>query len=198
MKTHNSHSINPCCIKFTPTDAVCITVEWLTDQSMVRALSHSKHEILPGSSMWNVNCTHFHSTALACHFLHLSDLPYTLYSVRAATYLSQCSWTGTAVCWQIQQQFYNNACCNSSTRADCSPTCSRPVGATADKLTHTYTPTHADTHTHNRGKRPRTCPPHQRNPVKCWASQGQDEIEIMFTVHVILSQVQCICPSVWW
>lgn len=104
-KTHNSQSRNPCCIKFTLTDAVCITVEWLTDQSMVRACSHSKHEILPGSRMWKVNCTHFHSTALACHFLRLSDLPYSLYSVRVATHLSQCSWTGAAVCWQIQPHF---------------------------------------------------------------------------------------------
>ncbi len=146
MKAHNSHSRNPCCIKFTLTDAVCITVEWVTDQSMVRALSHSKHEILPGSWMWNVNCTHFYSTVLACHFLRLSDLPYTLYSVRAATYLSQCSWTGHSGVLTNTPAFYNGAaCCNSSTRADCSPTCSRPVGATADKLTHTYTLTHQHT-----------------------------------------------------
>lgn len=116
---------------------------------MVRALSHSKHEILPGSWMLNVNCTHFHFAVLVCHFLHLSDLPYTIYSERAATYLSQCSWMGTAVCWQIRQRFYNGTgCCNSSARADCSPTCSRPVGASADKLTHTYTRWHTDTHRH--------------------------------------------------
>lgn len=150
MRTHNSHSTNPCCIKFTLTDAVCITVEWVTDQSMVRALSHSRHEILPGSWMWSVNSTHFHSTVLACHFIRLSDLPYTLYSVRAATYLTQCSWTGAVVCWQIYQCsvffFYNHAaCCNSSTWADCGPTCLCPVGATADKLIHTYILTHQHT-----------------------------------------------------
>ncbi len=62
--------------------------------------------------------------------------------------------------------------------------------------TNTHTDTH--THTHKRANRPPTRPLHQWNAVKCWASQGQDEIEIMFTVHVILSQVQCICLSVWW
>lgn len=146
MKTHNSQSRNPCCIKFAPTDAVCIRVEWLTDQSMVRALSHSKHEILPGSWMQNVNCTHFHFAVLVCHFLHLSDLPYTIYSEGAATYLSQCSWTGAAVCWQIHQRFTTaQAAVIHLPELTVAP---RVRVLWVPLLTNWHTPTHAGTPTH--------------------------------------------------
>lgn len=159
-----------------------------------KSCSHSKHEILPGSRMWKVNCTHFQSTALACHFLRLSDLPYSLYSVRVATHLSQCSWTGTAVCWQIQPHFFTTAQHAVIHPAELTvwphvfTSCRRHCWQTDTHL-HTGTPTHTD----KRANRPPTAPPHQQNPVKCWASPRQDEIEITLTVHAILSQVQCIC-----
>ena len=114
---------------------------------MVRACSHGKHEILrPESSMWKVNCTHFHSAVLACHFLRLSDLPYSLLQCESSHLFESVFLDGHSGVLTNTVGLCNGAeCCNSSTRADCSPTWSRPVGSTADKNWHT--PTHW--HTHN-------------------------------------------------
>lgn len=126
----------------------------------------------------------------------------TINSVRAAPYLKYNSMLTSTPAFFSFLLFF--PCCNSSTRGDCRPCvvpCRRHCWQT-DTNPHADTSTHIDTHVDvfKLATHPPIHPcsvPREWNPdVKCWESWGQDEKELMFTVHVILSEVWCICQSV--
>lgn len=193
MKTHNSQSKNPCCIKFTLTDAVCITVEWLTDQSMVRAAPTASMKSCPGAECGKLTAHIFIPLRwLATSYVSLTShtvstvWEWPLIWVSVPGQAQRCADKYSRIFTTAQHAVIHPA--ELTVWPHVFTSCRRHCWQTDTHL-HTGTPTHTD----KRANRPPTAPPHQQNPVKCSASPRQDEIEIKLTVHAILSQVQCIC-----
>lgn len=193
IKTHHSQSRNPCCIKFTLTDAVCITVEWLTDQSMVRAAPTASMKSCPGAECGKLTAHIFIPLRwLATSYVSLTShtvstvWEWPLIWVSVPGQAQRCADKYSRIFTTAQHAVIHPA--ELTVWPHVFTSCRRHCWQTDTHL-HTDTPTHTD----KRANRPPTAPPHQQNPVKCWASPRQDEIEITLTVHAILSQVQCIC-----
>lgn len=127
-------------LKSLGTEAVCFRVEWLTDQSMVRVLSEGKHEILPASLTQNATCTHLKNCCFGS--LLLTRLWPPIHSPPCIRSHSSES---------VVLDEHHSVLTNPPALQPCSslqficpswlhrPGCSHPVGATADKLKHSYT-----------------------------------------------------------
>lgn len=149
MKAHNL----PSCIKFTPADAVCnhrAVTHWSVNGRSPRSLSKARNAACEPNTAKLTAHVSIWLRWLATS--HVSLTPQYAAAARAATRLSQCSWTGAQPRPADKHSGVPTsgaACCNSSTPSRLQPHVScRHRGWQTDTHLHTDTPTHTRTHTH--------------------------------------------------